>query len=180
MDALVLEATGGAQAAAASGSSVLDLDTYLPARLMILSNKLSRGASNLYRQHFGVGINEWRVLSYLAGESWIAASRICQMVGLDKAAVSRSLSFLDQRGLVDSRTPGGDARRRLYSLTASGRLLHDRAMVVALERERRLVSCLTLEEQATLLALLNRLHGNLGSVDRPYDVPPGPHTATGD
>lgn len=154
------------------GSPVLDLARYVPALLTFVSNKLSRSGSALYRRHFGVGIIEWRVLTMLALEPSIPASRVCQVIGLDKGPVSRSLAGLERQGLVTIRADAADTRRRLATLTPAGRALHDRIIVVALERERRLLSCLTAKQQDSLIELLNLLHENLGAVNRPIPIPP--------
>jgi DNA-binding MarR family transcriptional regulator len=158
-----------AKAAKANESGpVLNLDRYVPGLLTFLANKLSRGASAIYRREFDVGINDWRVMSQLALEPGIPASRICAVVGLDKAVVSRSLAVLEQHGLV----VGADTRRRLMSLTPAGRTLHDRIILVALERERRLVECLSATERETLIDLLGRLHRRLPDVGRPFEIKP--------
>ena len=47
------------------------LDSYTPAYLTFLANKLYGGASAIYRRRFGVGIVEWRIMSLLAIEPWI-------------------------------------------------------------------------------------------------------------
>ena len=152
---------------------VLDLERYAPALLTFLANKLSRGASAVYRREFGVGIIDWRIMALLAIEPGIPASRICKVIGLDKGPVSRSLAFMAGRGLVAAAADGQDARRRIVALTPAGRALHDRILAVALERERRLLSCLAPAEVEALLGLLNRLHANLDALSRPIAVPPG-------
>ena len=151
---------------------VLDLARYVPALLTFISNKLSRSGSALYRRHFGVGIIEWRILAMLAVEPSSPATRICQVIGLDKGPVSRGLAFMERRGLVPIRADEADTRRRLATLTPAGRALHDRIIVVALERERRLLSCLTAEQRTTLVEVLNLLHDNLAAVNRPLPIPP--------
>ncbi len=161
------------------GGPVLDLTSYVPALLTFVSNKLSRSGSALYRRHFGVGIIEWRILAMLAVEPSIPATRVCQVIGLDKGPVSRSLAFMERRGLVTIRADEADTRRRLATLTPAGRALHDRIIVVALERERRLLSCLTPEQRAALVELLNLLHDNLAAVNRPLPIPPAAPAAAG-
>lgn len=165
-------ATSGDRPASGEVGPVLDLAAYVPALITFVSNKLSRGASALYRRHFGVGIIEWRILALLAVEPAIPAARICQVIGLDKGPVSRSLALLERRGLVDVRPDEADTRRRPVSLTPAGRALHDRIIQVALERERRLLACLTAEQRATLVEVLNLLHDNLGAVNGPLAIPP--------
>ncbi|WP_407520104.1 MarR family winged helix-turn-helix transcriptional regulator [Methylobacterium oryzisoli] len=144
----------------------LDLDRYVPALLTFVANKLSRSANTTYQRRFGVNVTEWRILSLLALEPGIPAARICHVIGFDKGPVSRTLAAMERRGLVDTAEDPGDARRRLIRLTEAGAALHDRIIVVALERERRLLACLDAEQQATLIGLLNRLHANLPAVTK--------------
>ena len=143
----------------------LDLERYTPALLTFIANKLSAGASQLYREQFDVGIVEWRVLSMLAVESNIPAQRICQVVGLDKSAVSKSVQFLQNGGYVQSQVDPGDARRYTLSLTTAGHALHDRVFDVAQERERRLLETLSAEEIESLLSMLNRIHKQIDHVN---------------
>ena len=145
--------------------SQLNLARYVPGLLTFLANKLATGASQCYRKHFGIGVVEWRMLSMLAVENDISANRICQVIGLDKSAVSRSLQVLEASGYVSSRIDPGDARRNTVSLTESGRALHDRVLLVALERERRLLRGLSPEEVDILIELLGRLHGQVAHVN---------------
>lgn len=148
--------------------SQLNLARYVPGLITFLANKLATGASQCYRKHFGIGVVEWRMLSMLAVEDGITANRICQVIGLDKSAVSRSLQALEAAGHVSSQVDPQDARRNAVSLTASGRELHDRVLKVALERERRLLGDLSPEEVDTLIELLGRLHGQVAHVNE-YD-----------
>ena len=139
----------------------LDLDRYVPALLTFLTNKLSSGASACYRTHFGIGVVEWRVLSMLGVEDRITANRVCQVVGLDKSAVSRALQVLEKDGYVASQVDEKDARRYSVSLTAKGRDLHERVLVAALERERRLLADFSASEVDVLIDLLTRMHGQV-------------------
>lgn len=148
-----------------STASQLNLTRYVPALLNFLSNKLAAGASQCYRKHFGVGVVEWRMLSMLAVESDITANRICQVIGLDKSAVSRSLQALEAAGHIGTEVDPKDGRRYTVSLTDSGKALHDRMLKVALERERRLLSGLTPDEVDTLVELLGRLHVKVNDVN---------------
>lgn len=145
---------------------VLDLEHHASALLTFLANRLTVGANALYREKFGVGVTEWRVMALLAMEAPIPAARICQVIGLDKGPVSRCLSAMQEAGLVRVKPDRNDARLRPVALTATGRRLHDRIIKLALEREDKLLSCLKAAERKTLLALLNRLHANLEAVER--------------
>lgn len=146
---------------------VLDLERYVPGLVTFVANKLSRTASTLYGREFGVNVTEWRILSQLAIEPGIPAARICRVIGLDKGPVSRTMATLEASGLVAGRSDRDDGRRRLLRLTGAGRALHDRILHVALAREEQLLSCLDPAERETLIALLNRVHANLGAVTVP-------------
>jgi DNA-binding MarR family transcriptional regulator len=125
---------------------------------------LSNSATAAYSRNFGVNVTEWRILSQLAIEPGIPASRICHVIGFDKGPVSRTLAAMQKRGLITIRTDPDDGRSHSISLTARGRTTHDKVIVAALDRERRLLSCLNENERNLLIDLLRRLHDNLGAV----------------
>jgi DNA-binding MarR family transcriptional regulator len=113
---------------------------------------------------------EWRLIALLAVEDKITANRICQVIGLDKSAVSRSLQVLEAAGRISGEVDSKDARRYTVSLTAEGKALHDRVLKVALERERRLLSDFSPTEVDTLVDLLARLQTKVAHVND-YDPP---------
>jgi DNA-binding MarR family transcriptional regulator len=143
---------------------VLDLDRYVPALITFIANKLSRTATVLYQKRFGVNVTEWRILALLAIEPEISAARICHVIGFDKGPVSRTLAAMEERGLVAIKADQQDGRTYSISLTAKGFTAHDQVIAVALERERRLLSCLSKPEREVLIELLRRVHGNLDAV----------------
>jgi len=143
----------------------LDLDSYVPALLTSLSNKLSASASNCYRKNFGVGVLEWRVLAMLKVESDITAQRISQVIGLDKAAVSRALKQLQKDKYVSFIKDAKDKRSSFIRLTAEGLQLHDKIIAVALEREKLLLDGLSEENIEVLTELLRKLNTNLKQVN---------------
>jgi DNA-binding MarR family transcriptional regulator len=148
---------------AAEGPTI-NLDRYVPAFITNIANKLSNSATSAYQRNFGVNVTEWRIMTQLAIEPGIPASRICQVIGFNKGPISRTLTVMQKRGLVTIRTDPNDGRTHSISLTAKGRGIHDKVIVVALEREKRLLSCLKADEREMLIELLRRLHNNLGAV----------------
>jgi DNA-binding MarR family transcriptional regulator len=150
----------GPQALDASRHSAhaLDLDNYVPAYLTYLAGKISASASATYRPRFGVGITDWRIMALLATEPWITAGRICDVIGLDKAAVSRSVRDMKKAGIVDT---DEDQYRRPIALTRKGLALHDRMVLVSLERERRLLEDFSAAERKQLINLLSRMHAQV-------------------
>jgi DNA-binding MarR family transcriptional regulator len=153
-----------ARASSAKQGQTLDLERYVPAFVTFIANKLSRSATVFYQRNFGVNVTEWRIMSLLAIEPGIPASRICYVIGFDKGPVSRTLAQLEKRGLITIKTDPRDGRSHSISLTAHGRHVHDQVIVAALERERRLLACLRKDEREVLIDLLRRVHSNLGAV----------------
>lgn len=143
----------------------LDLDNYVPAFLTFLANKLSSGASAVYRRRFGIGITDWRIMALLAIEPWVPAGRICEVIGLDKAAVSRSVRDMAALGLVETQVQDCDQRRQFIALTREGIVMHDAIVDIALERERVLLADLSEEERRLLVGLLMRMHARLAIVN---------------
>lgn len=147
-------------------SFVLDLDRYLPFLLTATANKLSAGASRVYREKFDVGITDWRILAMLAVEPKITAARICSVIGLNKAATSRTLVNLRKRGFVqESHGHNNDKRSTLIELTDAGKEIHDDIMRVALMREQKLLEVFSEAEIEQLLEYFQRLHRQVEKVN---------------
>lgn len=143
----------------------LDLDAYVPALITFLANKLSSGASAVYRKQFGIGIVEWRILALLKIEHNISANRICQVIGLDKAAISRALKSLNAKQYLSFIKDENDARSSLINLTDKGIALHNSVYEVAIAREAILLEDLNSDEVETLLGLLRKLNAQVAKVN---------------
>jgi DNA-binding MarR family transcriptional regulator len=148
----------------------LDLSQYAPAYFTFITNKWSRGASSHYLDTYGVGIETWRVLVMLAIEESVTAQRVVQLIGMDKASVSRTFKLMHEKGLIEFRHDVQDGRLRHATFTPAGRALHDRILRFALAREQALLSVLSPEETTVLLDLLQRIHANLNEVETASDA----------
>ena len=124
------------------------------------TSKVSRVASRVFNQQFGVGVLEWRILRLLSSEEKLAANDVCRILDVDKAAVSRSIAFLEERGWISRSADVKDARRRLLGLTSSGALLKKRLAEIAEEVSRDVFADLTETDKAVLGALLERISAN--------------------
>lgn len=152
---------GGRSFVERAGRRLLDLDRYVPYFLTSVYNALSRGASQLYLDRFGVGIVEWRVLTMLALEPGIPAARICEVIALDKAGVSRALARLSALGHAAFAPEAADPRRKAWRLTASGEALHDAILEIALGREAALLEGVDPAEFETFLRVMRRMRANV-------------------
>jgi DNA-binding MarR family transcriptional regulator len=135
----------------------LDLSSHIPTKIAILANHLSRAASRFYRERYGIGVVEWRLMMFIGHATETRANRICSETDLDKGAVSRSLRMLQRMGIVSVTEDGSDSRRNNVTLTAKGRALHDEIVPVALERQRQMLAGLTPAEIEAFMDVLDRL-----------------------
>jgi hypothetical protein len=85
----------------------LDLDNHVPGLLVWVNNKFSADASRAYRKMFGVGLADWRIVAYLGVKEHGTAAQIGEFLGMDKAAVSRSVKFL--KDIWTRKSPKGGA-----------------------------------------------------------------------
>lgn len=148
----------------------IDLNHYAPAFFTFIANKWARSASSHYQPTYGVGIETWRVLVMLAIEEKVTAQRVVQVIGMDKASVSRTFKTMFESGLVEFSSDAQDGRLRYATLTPAGRDLHDRIMQFALAREEALLSVLEADEVPVLLDMLRRIHANLPAVEQASDA----------
>lgn len=147
------------------GRQIVNIFTYTPYFLSAVNNALSRGASKRYLKMFGIGIVEWRVASMLAIEPNIPASRICDVVSLDKSGTSRALKRLAELKHVSFEASDTDPRRKLWRLNAQGYDLHDRVLVEALERERKLISGIEPADLEIFLKVIRKMRKNVDRLE---------------
>jgi DNA-binding MarR family transcriptional regulator len=138
---------------------------HLAFRLGEISIRLTRGASRVYSRHFGISGLEWRLVSMLYEEPGVTANHVCQVVGLDKGAVSRAVAHLAGLGVLTAEAGPQGGRQRFMHLTAKGFELHDKVLVVALQREERLLAGISSDEADRLMELLARVSAAVDSAN---------------
>lgn len=146
------------------GTEIIDISNYAPFLLNAVSNAWGRKTSTIYRRDFGLGLVEWRVISMLNIEPGISASRICDVIRLDKAAVSRSLKILLQKDLLRYEQVSNDPRKRLWSLSEKGLETHSALLSVALSCEAELVAGVPPEDLEVFLRVMRQILNNIDPV----------------
>jgi len=135
----------------------LHLERFLPYRLSVLSNRVSRDISNLYSARFNLSITEWRVMAVLGQQSPLSANTVAERTAMDKVAVSRAVSGLLQKSYLTRNTDAGDRRRSSLQLSVNGYAVFDEIVPLALRLERKIMASLQPAEQRQLLAILDKL-----------------------
>jgi DNA-binding MarR family transcriptional regulator len=140
-------------------SAQLLLEDFLPYRLSILSNTVSRALARLYEQRFGLTVAEWRIMAVLARFGPLSANAVCDRTAMDKVQVSRAVARAVETGLIDRGIDAIDRRRSVLTLTAKGRAIHDQIVPLALDLQSHLLTALSPQENVAFYDMLARLYG---------------------
>lgn len=144
----------------------LKLDSFLPYRLSVTSNRVSSTIASAYNAQFGLRIPEWRLVCLLAEFGQMSQQAMCGRTQMDKVTVSRAAISLFDRSLV-TRTPNPDDQRsHLLDLSGEGWALYRRIAPQALEFEWRIFSSLSPDEQTLLRQMLERVEHAAATVAR--------------
>ena len=141
----------------ASARETLRLDTFLPYRLTVLANAVSRAIARRYEDEFGLSIPEWRVMALLGATPGLTATEVAEATPMDKVAISRAVRALSDAGRLTATADGADGRRQLLALTAAGTAVYRRIVPLARALEARLLEDLGARDRAALDRLLLRL-----------------------
>lgn len=145
------------EAAAQTPAQSLILDEYLPYRLSVASNAVSRLIARAYEDRFGLTIPQWRLICVLAEGGAAAQGGLVNRTGMDKVTVSRAARGLLNRRLVERAEHQADGRSHLLVLTDEGLRLQAEIAPLALAYEAALIAGLGPSEVALLKRLLSRL-----------------------
>ena len=129
--------------------------------LTFAANLFTRQSAAALTKEFGIGAMDWRMLVMLTRHPGASVARSAETIGIDKAAISRSLQRLSKKGLVSNEAQKSDPRRKRWALTAQGSALHDRILARVLDRLRHQFEGFSGAEIAELSRLLGKLHQNL-------------------
>lgn len=138
-------------------AAALRLADFLPYRLSVLANRVSRALAGRYAEEFDLTIPEWRVMAVLGETGELTAGDLADATEMDKVAISRAVARLRAAGRLAARTDAGDQRRSHLKLTAAGIAVYRRIAPLALGLEARLLAALTPAERAALDGLLSKL-----------------------
>ena len=131
----------------------LRLHEYLPYRLSVAANAVSRLIARAYEDKFGLTIPQWRLIAVLADEGPLTPQALCTHTIMDKVTVTRAAQGLLRRRLVRRLPNEADGRSHRLVLSAAGEQLYNEVVPLALAYEQQLVegmdagSVVKLEEQ---------------------------------
>jgi DNA-binding MarR family transcriptional regulator len=129
--------------------------------LSFAASKFTEDASNYFKQLFGLGGVDWRMLFLLALRPGTTAAEASKTFGVDKGTVSRSVSRLTKGGLIVSGDLHANGRSRGLSLSSSGRDMHDQLLAATLNQHHFLMKGFDEAEVKIFCDLLLRFTANL-------------------
>lgn len=145
----------------------MPLENFLPTKIAALSQRVSEAIAQVYGERFGLTRDEWRVLS-AAGRATAQPTRAIQeTTGLDKVAVSRAASGLEDRGLIRRTEDREDRRIKIVQLTEEGRRTVEELERIARAREAFLLEGLGLDEVRRLETMIETLTERAEALGRP-------------
>jgi DNA-binding MarR family transcriptional regulator len=140
----------------ATSAALLGPDDHVLTLCHMLANRIGKAfASELENQDMTVA--EWRVMLTLAQHQNASGQEITGRWAMDKMAVNRAISSLDQRGLIRKMRSSEDRRTINLQLTAAGRKMYDALLPMANDRYHELLSGLDKSEEKQLRQTLLKL-----------------------
>ncbi len=128
---------------------------------------MSGAIARTYEDKFGISMPEWRIMMILAEYPDSAAEAVCQRTRIEKSVVSRALSRLTKRRLVDRKTDPADRRRSVLRLTETGMSVYADVLPVAIDYEQQFLAALSDEEITRLNQLIEKLMAVSHGMEKP-------------
>src|ERR1700722_6459555 len=138
-----------------------ELGKYLPFRLTVLSNRLTRRVARFYGERFKLSAPEWRTMAVLGQQGAMSANAVIAQTTMDKVRVSRAVAKLLKGGFITREADPQDRRRAILDLTPSGQEIYRQIVPLVQEVESELVAALSGPERAMLDNALTKIEAYL-------------------
>ena len=155
----------------AGNGSVLDLFKFAPFRLNRLAAEVSAALSSEYRERYGLDIPEWRVLATLGFRNEACSAQyIVHCTRTHKSTISRAVTALMKRQLVERVENEDDRREFRLRMTRQGRALYQKLIPRLKRKEQEILSCLSAQERKNFARILGKIESSLGLVQTSEDA----------
>jgi DNA-binding MarR family transcriptional regulator len=152
-------------------ASRLDLFRFVPFRLNRLAAEVSNALSSEYQARYGLDIPEWRVLATLGFRNdACSAQYISDCTRTHKSTISRAVTALMERQIVERVENAEDRREFRLRLTRKGRSLYEELIPRLLRKEQEILSCLSASERKQFAMLLGRIEKSLDLVQNSQEA----------
>jgi DNA-binding MarR family transcriptional regulator len=147
--------------------AVLNFDRFLPLRLTFLSNAITNGFAEAYRER-GLSTPEWRTVMLLAAFPGSSSDEVAARSNIEKSVVSRLIANLLHRGFIRRASDPDDRRRSSLTLSAKGKAVYNKIVPIANRFDARLRRRLSAEDNRAL----DRILRELTEAVRIFEAPP--------
>lgn len=137
--------------------ATMSLNGFLPYRLAIVAEAVSREVSKVYREKFDLTRDEWRVLALLGEIGAIKTREARQYTTLDKVQVSRAVNGMLAKDLLTRTELPEDRRNHVIELTTQGITLYRQVIPEVLAVESAILGRLDEHKIACLSEALDQL-----------------------
>jgi DNA-binding MarR family transcriptional regulator len=160
--------------------SKLDLFAFVPFQLNRLAAEVSAALAGEYQERYGLDIPGWRIVATLGfRDDACTAQFIAQCTRTHKSTISRAVTGLLSRQLIE-RVENEDDRRELrLRLTRKGRALYEQLVPRLLLKEQEILSCLSAREREQLAVALGKIERQLNLIQRSHAAEPATSANTG-
>lgn len=133
------------------------LERFLPFRLSVLSNRLTRAAARVYARRFRLSAPEWRTMAVLGRYGAMNANSVVDRTAMDKVRVSRAVARLTTAGHITRRVDPADHRRAILDLTPKGATIYQQIVPWLRAVQDDILTSLSTDERSALERVLSKL-----------------------
>ncbi len=124
-------------------------------KVTVLSDLVARRVTEVVQRTSGLNLSQWRVIAAIADTPGSTATQVVHVTPMDKGIVSRAVSSLVERGLVERRASNSDGRLSHLYLTESGLNAYNAILAGLAQHGADGLTLFSADESQTFLALLN-------------------------
>lgn len=147
-----------------TGASVLRLEDFLPFRLSVAADSVSRFVARHHLAKSGLVTSEWRLLAAVGRFGVLSPTAAGELTAMDKVKVSRASASLVSAGLLRQSQDPADGRGRLLRLSRRGLALYAEFAPAGKEIEDTLMAGLSASEWRALHKALGKLSDHARSL----------------
>jgi len=126
-------------------------------RIAVLSNWYRGPGYKAIEKKFGITEPECSALFCVGHSDHLTATDVCNITGRPKNSISRAISILIGKRLLERTEDDIDARKKRLTLTPLGRSLYEKTVPIFLRFEHNIVQPLTPSELSDLDRLLSKM-----------------------
>lgn len=126
-------------------------------QLLNLLFRLGNDFSHRKTRPTGLSDTECKLCSYIYGHALCSQDEAGQELGIDKTTVTKALQTLENKGILQRETCADDRRKKLLTLTESGKKTISDIADLHEKWFTNVLSCLNADEQANFEDYLRRL-----------------------